>query len=371
MKKQRNYDGLFQNAVRPRSIIEGQLNLSANEQKLLDIILAKINRDDDLEENTIYSIYPKDYEKSICTISDAKNFYKMLRTAGNGLRKKEIKLGDKKKGMVFWFVSSVSWNEDECFLEIELSKNSKMLLLAMIRDEPDTFYRLHYSLQLTGRYTHAVYYMLKEFENTGIRRDLVTDLREKLKVPDSYTYFRFKNVVLIDSITQINARTDIEVSFKEVTERRTAKGRRAVCRIDWEIRKKKAAPAVDAVEEAWIEVLIRFLSGRKELRRDEAAAIVRRARENGLSQTQMKNRVHAVLKSQSVKNFTGYCIWAMGNKFKTPLQVMQQFQRFQQRSYSDEWYSLLERSLLYPDKMTDSEKERFNELEGPAGYSSF
>ena len=73
-------------AVKPRSVIEGQLNFSAIEHKLFDILLSRINREDDLAENTIYKIYPKDYEK-LTTILEMKDFYRMIRTAGDGLIK--------------------------------------------------------------------------------------------------------------------------------------------------------------------------------------------------------------------------------------------------------------------------------------------
>lgn len=178
-------------AVKPRSIVEGQLNLLATEHKLFDIILSQINKSNDIEENTSYRISPKDYEK-MSTISNRKDFYRMLRLAGDGLMKKTMVLGDKRKGKKFCLISECAWNEDEGIIEIELSKSAKQLLLAMIKDEPDTYIKLKYSLQLTGKYTHALYNMLKEYENTGWRKDFVTDLKEKLNVPDSYNYGRFK-----------------------------------------------------------------------------------------------------------------------------------------------------------------------------------
>lgn len=85
----------------------------------------------------------------------------MLRTAGDGLMKKTMILGDRRKGRKFYLVSECAWNETEGMIEIELSKSAKKLLLDMIRDEPDTYTKLKYSLQLTGKYTHA-------FSFTGI-----------------------------------------------------------------------------------------------------------------------------------------------------------------------------------------------------------
>lgn len=189
-KKEGNYG---HKAVKLRSVVEGQLNLLATEHKLFDMILAQINKKDDNEENTTYQIYPKDYER-MASISNRKDFYKMLRIAGDGLMKKTMILGDKRKGRKFCLVSECAWNESEGMIGVELSKSAKKLLLDMIKDEPDTYTKLKYSLQLTGKYTHALYDMLKEFERTGWRKDFVTDLREKLSIPNSYNYGRFKKM---------------------------------------------------------------------------------------------------------------------------------------------------------------------------------
>ena len=53
------------------------------------------------------------------------------------------------------------------------------------KKEHDTYTKLKYSLKLTGKYTHVLYNMLKVFEKTGLRKDFVNDLREKLCVPSS------------------------------------------------------------------------------------------------------------------------------------------------------------------------------------------
>lgn len=322
-----------QNGIRPRSIVESQLNLSSNEQKLFDMIFAQINRESDAAENITYRIAPKDYEKNISSIAHSYDFYKMLRTAGIGLKKKEIILGGHQKGRIFSLVTEIAWDEREGVLVVELSRSAKELFLAMIKDEPDTYYKLQYSMRLSGKYSHAIYYMLKEFEKTGIRRDLVNDLREKLKIPESYVYGMFKKNVLMTSAAEINEKTDIEVSFKEIPEEKGGKGRRRIRRIDWTIKKKSGVIATDVIEESWADVLTAFINGRAEIEHSEALAIVRRARENNLSQLQMKNRVNVVLNNCNIKNFVGFCIWAMGSEFKTPAQVKNTFNNYQQKDY--------------------------------------
>lgn len=336
------YDNSNNKAVKPRSIVEGQLNLLATEHKLFDIILAQINKSTDDEENTIYQIFPKDYEK-MTTISNKKDFYKMLRNAGYRLMKKTMILGDKRKGRKFNLVSECAWNESTGMIEIELSKSAKKLLIAMIKDEPDTYTKLRFSLQLTGKYTHALYDMLKEFEGTGWRKDFVADLREKLNVPSSYNYGRFKKNVILESINEINEKTDIQVSFREHKKIVGGKGRKSIDRIDWEIQKKETLIATDIIEESYIDYLLDFLKDRVKIDHDEAIAIVRAAQKNGLSLIQMKNRISVILNNPNIKNFVGFCIWAMGNNFKSPAQVKQQFHNFNQRNYD---YEELERILL-------------------------
>lgn len=152
--------------------------------------------------------------------------------------KKTMVLGDKRKGKKFCLVSECAWNEDKGMIEIELPKSAKQLLIAMIKDEPDTYIKLKYSLQLTGKYTHTLYNMLKQYQKTGWRKDFVIDLREKLNVPDSYNYGRFKKNVIIDSVNEINEKTDIRVSFHEIKKEHCGKGRKSIERIDWTIEKK-------------------------------------------------------------------------------------------------------------------------------------
>lgn len=154
----------------------------------------------------------------------------------------------------------------------------------------------------------------------------------------------------MDSVNEINEKTDIIVSFKEHKKAISGKGRKAIERIDWEIKKKKTVIVTDVIEESWVDLLFGFLENRVKIDHDEALAIVREAQRNGLSQLQMKNRINVILNNPNIKNFVGFCIWAMGSKFKTPAHVKQQFLNFQQRNYD---YDELERVLLL-----DNFKER-------------
>lgn len=59
-------------------------------------------------------------------------------------------------------------------------------------------------------------------------------------------------------------------------------------------------------------------------------------------------------------------IFAMSDKFKSPEDVKRGLNNFSQRNYSQEWYQLLEKKMLSPEKMTDNDWKRFDELTAQA-----
>ena len=94
----------------------------------------------------------------------------------------------------------------------------------------------------------------------------------------------------------------------------------------------------------------------------QANVIYRVAQKGALTDRQIKNRISIVLEKKNVKNMVGYLIFAMSDKFQTPREVRAGFQNFHQRNYTDEWFRLFEKDQLCPERMTDAEKARFEEL---------
>jgi len=67
-------------------------------------------------------------------------------------------------------------------------------------------------LKLESKYSKRIYLMLKEYAKFGKRHFNIEELQEQLEVPKSLkNYADFKRKVLIQSIKEINAKTDLEI----------------------------------------------------------------------------------------------------------------------------------------------------------------
>lgn len=214
---------LSRDETSPISIIGQKLKLTLDEQKLLNIIFAQMNRDENAE-NTIYHIAAEDYKQNMSD-SDSHNIYQILRNGGIRLMKKNIMVRDSQERRIFSIIGAVSWDESEETIDIEISRSAKKLFLSIAENK-------------------------------------------------------------LDALS--------EDSMVVVT---------------------------DVIEDAWADALIKFIGGRACINREEAFSVVRKALENRLSQTQMKNRVNVILDFPNIKNFAGLCEWAMGSDFRFPSQV--------------------------------------------------
>lgn len=299
------------------------LQLSLNEQRLFGMIIKKINSGDDPAENTRYHILPDDYEEDTSNASRCLEHYNMFRTAGIQLMRKYIIVGTKQSGRIFSLVCAVAWDEEEKAIDIELSRSAKNLILSMISSSPSAPLKLQYSASLNGKYTQLIYNMLQESWNIGNRTDFITDLRKKLKIPESYSYEMLKRNVFINSVKEINSKTNMEVSFKEIPEEGCAVQDSIIKQIQWTIKKKNVMVVTNIIEEEWTDDLIKFIGGRKKINHEQAVLIVQKAQKNNLTRTQMKKRVDIVLKNCNTtnKNFADYCIRSMGKDIKSAVQL--------------------------------------------------
>lgn len=297
----------------PSPVTNECLQLSLNEQRLFGIIIKKISSADDLEENTRYHIVPDDYEEDTSNMTHCLEHYNMFRIAGIQLMRKYIIVGTRNSGRIFSLVCAVAWDEKEKTIDIELSRSAKKLILSMISNAPSASLKLQYSANLDGEYTQLVYNMLQESENIGNRIDFITDLRKKLEIPESYSYEMVKRNVLIDSVKEINRKTNLEVSFKEIQEEKYGSQDEITKQIQWTIKKKNVMVVTNMIEEEWTDDLLKFIGERKRVDREQAVLIVQQAQKNNLTRIQMKKRVNIILNNCNIssENFADFCIWSM------------------------------------------------------------
>ena len=72
------------------------------------------------------------------------------------------------------------------------------------------------TIQMKSDYSRRIYLLLKERKDFGERSFIVDDLMMRLEVPKSYkVYADFKRRVLEQAVIDINAYTDIEITYEE------------------------------------------------------------------------------------------------------------------------------------------------------------
>lgn len=215
-------------AVRPDTIVEARYSLTPEQNNFLDIFLSEI--DDEDSNNLEYTLELKKYVPLFHNGKN-KNIYRDLSKAVSEFENKGFSIiSENKKEHYAWF-SRIVYNAGEGSISLEIGKSFKEVLIQMKRA---AYYNLRFSLGLKNSYAKRIYYMTKQFEDTGIRIDLLDDLRIKLDCPPSYKkYGLFKTKVLDVAIKEINEKTDIFLQYFEVYEKNK------VTRIKFIIKKKQ------------------------------------------------------------------------------------------------------------------------------------
>ncbi len=359
MKSFKNNIRKQKNAYRPRSITEARLSMTASENDIFDILLTYVNKKDDVEENLFYELNIADFKKEF-GLKYGKNAYGKVRDAALKLSDKSIEIYDKDDSYIkFCLFQTVRWNEKSKRIEVELGNYIKKLLVQE-KYKSATFYNVKYTLPMDSQYSKRLYIMFREWLKTGVRYDKLDVLRDKLQVPKSYNYNRFKTCVLEYSLKEINDTTDIYVTYIE--EKKPVRGGQKVVGLSFMIKKKVCV--TDQIEQEGAMMIIDHLKSRNvyDVTQNQAIAIFRSAQKGNLTDKKIKNRIDIVLEKKNVKNIVGYLIFAMSDKFETPKEVRTGFNNFEQRNYSDEWFGLFEKSILYPEKMTVDEQVLFDKL---------
>jgi plasmid replication initiation protein len=128
-----------------------------------------------------------------------------------------------------------------------------------------TSYQLKQIVNLQSAYSIRIYELLAQYKTIGERSFLLSELKEILQLGDKYSaYGHFKSKVLMPSVGEVNANTDLNISFEE------RKVGRSVVQLDFSIKPKKTdkpkrqkitrleAEKMANVGESWAQLLARL-----------------------------------------------------------------------------------------------------------------
>lgn len=352
----KNKNSPSKNAFKPRSLVEAKCRLKASENDIFDMLLSYINKDDDIADNLTYTLVIEDFKNKL-GLKYAKNAYKKIRDGVGQLKGKTIDIwsDDGARFESYVLFQTIKWNDGNGRITVKLGEDIKRMLVN--QKQSITYYEIRYTLPMNSRYSKRLYVMFKEWSLSPnkTRYDKVDDLREKLQVPPSYGYNKFKERVLEESIREINQSTDIFVTYKE--KKISVRGGYKVDKLEFKI--KLIECVTDQIDQIGTEMIIDYLKLHNVIITQEVAnAIYRMAKESKLTDSQIKKRINIILDKKYIKNMNGYLIFAMTKDFEIPKEVPTDFHNFKQREYDMEQLEtiLLNNSTMPPELMKDIEK---------------
>lgn len=338
------------NSFRPCNIIEAKSNLTKIENDIIDIVFSIINNEsEDEKQNLLYEINIADY-KNMYNMVNNSHVYAMLRNGCKTIMNKHFVLWDEFNGEHdFQWVSAVHYKQNEGRIAVELGATMKKMLIEM---RSDTYYPLKASLCLTSQYSQRLYYMLKRYVDTGIRYENPDRLMKSMMVPESYSYQKFKERVILQAQEEINEKTDIGFTFKEDTVKSRGKTGVRVTKIIFYIKKKDITLYTDKEKK---------FSDKYNVTEQQARCILLAAENNNISEEEMTARISYITARKNIRNFVGYCIFAMNNdNWVSCVSGKSTFDFNEKRNYTKRYYELLEKKLL--NCISDDELKELMEL---------
>ena len=192
--------------------------LSVREQKIVLTMVSMIQPTD--EDFKDYRISIKEFSEMLGLEGSAK--YTELKEITKDLMSKSIEIPRADGGWLFanW-VSSAEYQKGEGIIALSFSPKLKPYLLQL--KNAFTSYRLSNILSLKSSYSIRLYELMKKWQHLGSWTCSIENFKEKVGV-ESEKYPRYANLkarVLNPAIEEVNEKTDLFISIKEIKKGRS------------------------------------------------------------------------------------------------------------------------------------------------------
>ncbi len=198
-------------------IQKSRYSLSLMEQKAVLFIISKITPYDEPNKEYVFKI--KDFVKTCNFNTSSGRYADYLVSIMESIAEKVIVIETEpgKRLVANWFSSA---EIDEKTNTITITFDRKLTPYLFQLKSFYTQYRLEYVLAMKSKYSVRLYELLKSVKYIGYKyRISLDELREKIDCLDKYPNYKdFRLYVLDKAIKEINAYTDIKVSFKAYRE---------------------------------------------------------------------------------------------------------------------------------------------------------
>lgn len=228
--------------VKDNALIDACFNLSLVEQRLLLLAITAAREVKNLSSSTAIEVTANQYSTQFKI--HEKEAYNALKTACDLLFERRFSYVDRYKGdrlikKVRW-VSELGYVENKGLVLLNLSDTVVSLISRL--ENQFTKYHLNQVSGFKSKYSIRVYELVvKWLTNTVTQKYEVSDLREKLglELSEYKTMSLFKANVLDKAVTEINAKSDLQVSYEQF------KSGRTITHIQFKIKQK---PATDTIK---------------------------------------------------------------------------------------------------------------------------
>lgn len=231
--------------VKSNNLIEAKFKLNPNEQKFVYLLCSMIKSND--TEFGTYKLNVKDVASSL-GIAHHNNIYASMYDIARRLRKKDLllKTGEQSYLDIGW-LSSTEIHTGKGYMVVSLDPKLKPYLLQL----KEKFTKLHLGqvIQLKSFYSMRLYELCKQYLNFKTRCFSISELKDILCITEkSYEeYKNFKRRVLLQSIEEINLKTDLLIELKETRNGRKVTNVKFV--IIEKTRKRSASPKTPKVNQ--------------------------------------------------------------------------------------------------------------------------
>lgn len=199
-------------------------SMSRLELKLVDYIMANAYYSNDCSLEYTFSI--SDF-CAVAGISISGSTYIHIKNALKNLRSKSEWASKSDRDVLVGFINKAEFFKQTGIVKLYLDEDMRSFVFESkkaweLKGIPYTKFLLLYLLPLKSKYARLLYELLKSWECSGKRYYSISQLQQYFN-SDYDRYADFRRYVLDIAVSQINASTDIEVSYEPIKEGRSYK----------------------------------------------------------------------------------------------------------------------------------------------------
>lgn len=210
--------------VMGKDLVQARFTMEVWERRLMYVCMSKLKRDD--ERFPLIKFRVSEMAKLLEEPSFSKNEYSLIKKAAKKLITRTVEVEEGEKYEIYSWVTYFKLESNE--ITVQFNEQLKPYLLELLENKGYTKFLLKFAMPLGSIYGQRFYEMFRglifEGQPKAVQRVDLEELRKKLEIGNKHKNFgQFRLKVLETAEREINQKTDINISFKEI--RKNAKGR--------------------------------------------------------------------------------------------------------------------------------------------------